>query len=96
MGKTYVKGGLVQPVGAQTFNDPVIVGNTATEFTSTSAGDITFAKTLDGAQTVTINTTGITEAAAAGVSVYPVPSNDQVTISWNEPVCGTVNVYDLN
>ncbi|MFN9596913.1 MAG: T9SS type A sorting domain-containing protein [Bacteroidota bacterium] len=28
--------------------------------------------------------------------MYPVPSNDQVTISWNEPVCGTVNVYDLN
>jgi len=47
-------------------------------------------------QTVTISTTGITEAAAAGVSVYPVPSNDQVTMSWNEPVGGIVNVYDLN
>jgi uncharacterized membrane protein len=66
-GKTYVNGGLVKTVGAQTFNDPVVVGSTAAEFTSTgdmanniAAGDITFAKTLDGAQAVTINTAGDT------------------------------------
>lgn len=47
-------------------------------------------------QTVTINTTGLTEAAEAGVMAYPVPSNDMVTLSWSEPVCATVNVYDLN
>ncbi|MFM7767192.1 MAG: T9SS type A sorting domain-containing protein, partial [Bacteroidota bacterium] len=47
-------------------------------------------------QTVTINTTGITEAAAAGVMIYPVPSNNKVTLSWSEPVCTSVNVYDLN
>ena len=47
-GKTWVNGGLVKTVGAQTYNDPVVVGTTAAEFNSTSAGDITFDKTLMG------------------------------------------------
>jgi hypothetical protein len=59
-GKTLVNGGLVKTVDAQTFNDPVIVGTTAAEFNSTTVGDITFAKTLDSAQAVTVNTAGNT------------------------------------
>jgi hypothetical protein len=47
-------------------------------------------------QSVTITTTGISEASAAGVAVYPVPAKDLVTLSWSEEVCGSVNVYDLN
>ncbi len=47
-GKTYVNGGLVKTVGAQTFNDPIVVGSSATEFISTTSGIITFDKTLMG------------------------------------------------
>lgn len=47
-------------------------------------------------QTVTISTTGVTEASATGVYVYPVPATDQVRITWAKNVCNTLTVYDLH
>src|SRR5207248_4027189 len=49
--------------GAQTFNDPVTVATgkgPATDFTSTGAGNVTFASTLSGGGLVRVNTTGTT------------------------------------
>lgn len=47
-------------------------------------------------QSVTITTTGVDEASSKVVAVYPVPSTDMVTLSWGEPVCTFVNVFNLD
>lgn len=47
-------------------------------------------------QSVVINTTGLSEASAAGVSVYPVPTKNVVTLSWGNNTCTGIEVYDLH
>jgi filamentous hemagglutinin family protein len=50
-------GGLVTTTGAQNYNGNVTLG-AATTLTSSGGADITFAKTVDGAQTLAVNTSG--------------------------------------
>ena len=63
---TIVKGGVITTTGAQTYNDAVRLATNDVVLTSTasglnaSAGNITFAKTLDGAQNLTLITAGDT------------------------------------
>jgi hypothetical protein len=52
-----LNGGTVTTVGAQTYNQNVTLG-AATTLSSSSGGNITFAKTVDGAQSLTVNTSG--------------------------------------
>ena len=70
VGTTWIKGGVVTTTGAQTYNDAVKLDVLDVTLTSTAPGanastgsgngNITFAKTLDGAQNLTINTAGDT------------------------------------
>lgn len=45
-------------------------------------------------QTVTISTTGFSEAAQAGVGIFPVPAKDVLNITWPKGLCQTVSIYD--
>src|SRR5262249_58901507 len=47
-GSTDLNGGIVKTTGAQTYNDAVTL-SAATTLTSTGAGNVGFAKTVDGA-----------------------------------------------
>ena len=77
-GGTQVNGTAVTTTGFQTYNDPVTVGAN-TVFTSTGAGNITFANTLNddavaGAANVTVNTAGITTFGGAVGGIAPLTS----------------------
>ncbi len=77
-GGTQVNGGAVTTTGFQTYNDPVTVGADTT-FTSTGAGNVTFASTLNdngvaGAANVTVNTAGITTFGGAVGGIAPLTS----------------------
>ena len=56
-GATAINGGAVTTTGAQTYNDDVTLG-AATTLTAGGTSDITFAATLNGAQTLALNTAG--------------------------------------
>jgi filamentous hemagglutinin family protein len=56
-GQAQLNGGLVATTGGQTYNDNVLLG-TATTLTSSGGANITFAKAIDGAQTLAVNTSG--------------------------------------
>ncbi|MCA1661494.1 MAG: hypothetical protein LC648_04790, partial [Novosphingobium sp.] len=58
-GTTALDGGLVRTIGGQTYSDAVMLG-AATVLNSTGNGTIDFAGTLDGAQTLAVNTGGLT------------------------------------
>jgi hypothetical protein len=59
-GSTQLNGATLTTVGAQTFNDPVtLLKDTTLE--STSSGDVSFNKTLDGAFALVVNTAGVTQ-----------------------------------
>jgi len=77
-GGTQVNGTAVTTTGFQLYNDPVTVGAN-TLFTSTAAGSITFANTLNddavaGAADVTVNTAGITTFGGAVGGIAPLTS----------------------
>jgi len=59
-GTTQIGGGSIRTVGAQTYNDAVLLTNDAI-LTSTTSGNITFQTTLNGARHLTINTAGVTQ-----------------------------------
>ncbi|MFM8415184.1 MAG: beta strand repeat-containing protein, partial [Planctomycetota bacterium] len=65
-GRTLVNGGAVTTGSptSQVYNDPVLLGAN-TVFTAQAAGAITFASTLDGAFSATVNTQGITTFGGA-------------------------------
>ncbi|MEI9962937.1 MAG: hypothetical protein WDM76_18020 [Limisphaerales bacterium] len=54
---TTLSGGTVTTSGAQTYNEDVTLG-AATTLASSGGADITFAKTINGTQTLTVNTSG--------------------------------------
>ena len=56
---TALNGGTVTTVGAQAYNQNVTLG-AATTLASSGGADITFAKTVDGAQSLAVNTAGTT------------------------------------
>ena len=56
-GTTELYGGAVNSTGAQTYHDPVFLGAN-TILTSTAKGDLTFAQTVGGTFTLTLNTGG--------------------------------------
>ena len=58
-GSTTLSGGTVSTTGAQTYGDPVTLGANAT-LTSTNSGNVSFAKSVDGAYGLTVNTGGDT------------------------------------
>ena len=58
-GETDLNGGVVNTTGPQTYNDPVLL-TADTVLTSLSAGNITFASTVDGPFALSVNTAGIT------------------------------------
>jgi cytoskeletal protein CcmA (bactofilin family) len=70
-GTTVINGGAIATVGAQTYNDAVVIGNAAT-ITETNAGQtVRFLSTVDGDATLTLNATGATTfsgAVGAGVT----------------------------
>ncbi|MBI1346897.1 hypothetical protein GC163_11480 [bacterium] len=59
-GTTQIGGGSIRTVGAQTYNDAVLLTNDAL-LTSTTSGNITFQKTVNGVRNLTINTAGTTQ-----------------------------------
>ncbi|HEY1172521.1 MAG TPA: hypothetical protein VGH19_14220 [Verrucomicrobiae bacterium] len=80
-GATQVNGTAVTTTGLQTYNDPTTVGAN-TVFTSTGAGNITFASTLNdndgagaaGGSNVTVNTAGATTFGGAVGGINPLTS----------------------
>lgn len=64
-GTTKINGGLVKTVAGQSYGDAVTVGQVDAAFTSTTAGAINFASTLDGSKNVNVNTTGATTFGGA-------------------------------
>ena len=58
-GTTAINGGQIKTSGAQTYNGPLTLG-AATTLTSTGSGNITFGSSIDGAQTLAVNTAGAT------------------------------------
>lgn len=58
-GSTQLGGGLVRTVGAQTYSGPVTLA-ASTTLTTTAGGNILLAGTVDGAQTLVLNTSGLT------------------------------------
>src|SRR5262249_28256913 len=56
-GSTALNGGSVKTTGAQSYNDAVTLGADTT-LASTGSGNISFANTLDGAFSLTVNTAG--------------------------------------
>jgi hypothetical protein len=47
-------------------------------------------------QTITISTTGLSEAFDGGVGIFPIPSNDVVNMIWPENTCSDITIYNLN
>ena len=58
-GETDLNGGVVNTIGPQTYNDPVLL-TADTVLTSQFGGNITFASTVDGTFALTVNTAGVT------------------------------------
>src|SRR5207244_569883 len=63
-GTTAINGGAVNTTGAQTYNDDVTLGADTT-VDSSAAGNVTFVKTVNGAQNLTVNTAGTTTFGGA-------------------------------
>lgn len=63
-GSTTINGGVIKTAGAQAYGDPVSLGAAVT-LTSTGAGTINLAGTVNGAFDLTINTAGTTALGAA-------------------------------
>ena len=75
-GSTVLNAGLVRTTGTQTYRDTVLLGANAA-LTSTGvgmAGDIRFAKTVDGGFQLAVNTAGTTTFAAPVGSSQPLSS----------------------
>jgi filamentous hemagglutinin family protein len=67
-GSALLNGGSVTTIGSQTYNDNVTLGADTT-LTSSGGADITFARTIDGAQSLAVNTAGTTTfGGAVGVN----------------------------
>ena len=62
-GTTDLNGGVVNTIGTQTYNDPVLL-TADTVLTSQFGGNITFASTVDGAFALTVNTAGVRHSTA--------------------------------
>src|SRR5262249_19753816 len=73
LGTTDLNGGIVKTSGAQTYNDAVVLTGNAT-LTSTGSGNVTFAKTVDGAFSLAVNTAGVTEFDGAVGNSTPLTS----------------------
>ena len=71
-GSTALNGGFITTTGAQTFNDAVTLG-TNTRLHA-GAGSITFGSTVNGAQSLTANSTGMTTFAGAVGNLLPLAS----------------------
>jgi hypothetical protein len=63
-GTTALNGGAVTTTGAQSYGDAVVLG-AATVLTSSGGGAVSFATTLDGAQTLAVDTAGQTTFGGA-------------------------------
>src|SRR5437588_765924 len=66
-GSTAINGGSVATTGTQTYNDDVTLGagTTLSSSGAGAAGNITLAKTVNGAQTLAVNTAGTTTFGGA-------------------------------
>src|SRR4029453_16285937 len=72
-GTTDLNGGTVKTSGSQTYNDKVVL-SADTTLTSTASGNVTFGNTVDGTQSLTVNTAGVTAFLGAVGSASPLTS----------------------
>lgn len=83
-GTTQIGGGSITTVGLQTFSDDVLLTNGAV-LTSTASGTIQFLKTVNGPQSLTVNTSGLT-------SFQLEVGNTQALASLTTDVGGTTRI----
>jgi filamentous hemagglutinin family protein len=96
-GSTDVNGGAVTTTGAQTFNDAVNLGAATTTFTSSAAGAITFASTLNGASNTFVNTAGVTTfggAVGSTVALTSLTTDAAGSTAVNGPSVTTTGLQD--
>ena len=97
-GTTDLNGGVVNTLGLQTYNDPVLL-TADTVLTSVSGGDITFASTVDGAFALTANTAGVTafDGAVGGtVALASLTTDAPGTTDLNGGAVNTIGSQTYN
>src|SRR6185369_6381652 len=72
-GTTDLNGGSVKTSGAQTYNDKVVL-SADTTLIATASGNVTFGNTVEGTQSLTVNTAGVTAFLGAVGSTSPLTS----------------------
>ena len=96
-GETDLNGGVVNTAGPQTYNDPVLL-TADTVLTSLSAGDITFASTVDGPFALFVNTAGITAfkgPVGGAIALASLTTDAPGTTDLNGGVVNTIRAADL-
>ena len=90
-GTIHINAGTISTIGDQEYNDAVIL-DSDTLLESTGGGDITFNRTLDGGQDLTINTAGVTtfnDGLVGGIE-------ELTSITTDEPGDTVINTAEIN